>query len=102
MVSVSEDHVVLDAGNKTLTMTATQQHGFGKIKGLPNSSFLRLSEEHGVAALGDPGGHLRVGDRVQVLPIHICVCVDLQQEAYGVARGAVTEVIRIDAARRSR
>jgi D-serine deaminase-like pyridoxal phosphate-dependent protein len=102
VVSVGEDHIVLDAGNKTLTMTATQQHGFGKIKGLPNSSFLRLSEEHGVAALGDSGGHLRVGDRVQVLPIHICVCVDLQQEAYGVAGNAITEVIRVDAARRSR
>jgi D-serine deaminase-like pyridoxal phosphate-dependent protein len=102
VVSVGEDRIVLDEGNKTLTMTATRQHGFGKIKGLPDSSFLRLSEEHGVAAVGDSGGHLRVGDRVQVLPIHICVCVDLQHEAYGVARGAITEVIRVDAARRSR
>jgi len=102
VVSVREDRIVLDAGNKTLTMTATQQHGFGKIKGLPGSTFLRLSEEHGVAALGDSSGHLRVGDRVQVLPIHICVCVDLQQQAYGVTQGAITEVIRVDAARRSR
>ncbi len=102
VVSASQDHVVLDAGNKTLTMTSTLQHGHGKIKGHPRSSFLRLSEEHGVATIGDTAGRLRVGDRVEVLPIHICVCVDLQQEAYGVSRGSIAEVIRIDAARRSR
>jgi D-serine deaminase-like pyridoxal phosphate-dependent protein len=100
VVSGSGDHVVIDAGNKTLTMTSTRQHGHGKIKGHPRSSFLRLSEEHGVAAVGDTAARLRVGDRVEVLPVHICVCVDLQQEAY--SRGAITEVIRIDAARRSR
>ncbi len=101
VVSVSEEHVVLNAGSKTLTMTATPQHGLGKIRNRPGSSFVRLSEEHGVATLGE-GDELRVGDRVQVLPIHICVCVDLQQEAYGVAQGKIAEVIRIDAARRSR
>lgn len=102
VVSVSQDRVVLDAGNKTLTMTSTRQHGYGKIKGHPRSSFLRLSEEHGVATVGDAAARLRVGDRVEVLPVHICVCVDLQHEAYGVSRGSIAEVIRIDAARRSR
>jgi D-serine deaminase-like pyridoxal phosphate-dependent protein len=102
VVSVSQDHFVLDAGNKTLTMTSTRQHGHGKIKGHPRSSFLRLSEEHGVAAAGDTAARLRVGDRVEILPVHICVCVDLQQEAYGLSRGTIAERIRIDAARRSR
>ena len=102
VVSTSQDHLVLDAGNKTLTMTSTPQHGLGKIRGHPRSSFLRLSEEHGVASVGDTDAQLHVGDRVEVLPIHICVCVDLQQEAYGISQGSITEVIRIDAARRSR
>jgi D-serine deaminase-like pyridoxal phosphate-dependent protein len=102
VVSVGEDLAVLDAGSKTLTMTASHQHGFGKMRNRPRSSFIRLSEEHGVMGL-DPGETgLRVGDRVEVLPIHICVCVDLQQDAYGTSRGRIEEVIRIDAARRSR
>ena len=49
VVSVGPDRVVLDSGNKTLTMTATEQHGFGMIKNHPLSNFVRLSEEHGVA-----------------------------------------------------
>jgi D-serine deaminase-like pyridoxal phosphate-dependent protein len=102
VVSVGPDRVVLDSGNKTLTMTSTQQHGFGKIKNHPLSNFVRLSEEHGVATLGAADDELRIGDRVQVLPIHICVCVDLQQQAYGVSQGQIEELIRIDASRRSR
>ena len=102
VVSVGPDRVVLDSGNKTLTMTATEQHGFGMIKNHPLSNFVRLSEEHGVARIGADDAQLRVGDRVQVLPIHICVCVDLQQQAYGVTQGQIAELIRIDAARRSR
>jgi D-serine deaminase-like pyridoxal phosphate-dependent protein len=102
VVSVGPERVVLDSGNKTLTMTSTAQHGFGMIKNHPLSSFVRLSEEHGVARIGADDDELRIGDRVQILPIHICVCVDLQQQAYGVAQGRITELIRIDAARRSR
>jgi D-serine deaminase-like pyridoxal phosphate-dependent protein len=102
VVSAGPDRVVLDSGNKTLTMTSTQQHGFGMIKNHPLSNFVRLSEEHGVARLGAGDDEPRIGDRVQVLPIHICVCVDLQQQAYGVAQGQIAELIRIDAARRSR
>lgn len=102
VVSVGADLIVLDAGSKTLTMTATEQHGFGRMKNRPRSSFVRLSEEHGVVALHPEETGLRVGDRVEVLPIHICVCVDLQQDAYGISRGRIEEVIHIDAARRSR
>lgn len=102
VVSVSQGRVVIDAGNKTLTMTSTEQHGLGKIKNRPGSKFVRLSEEHGVVTLPDSENDLRVGDRVQVLPIHICVCVDLQGEAFGTSSGKITELIRIDASRRSR
>jgi D-serine deaminase-like pyridoxal phosphate-dependent protein len=102
VVSVGPDRVVLDSGNKTLTMTSTQQHGFGKIKNHPLSNFVRLSEEHGVARLGADDFEPRIGDRVQVLPIHICVCVDLQQQGYGVRQGQIEELISIDASRRSR
>src|SRR6516165_7433524 len=102
VISAGEDLIVLDAGSKTLTMSATEQHGFGKMKNRPRSSFIRLSEEHGVVRLHPEETGLRVGDRVEVLPIHICVCVDLQQEAYGISHGRIEEVIPIDAARRSR
>jgi D-serine deaminase-like pyridoxal phosphate-dependent protein len=102
VVSTGPGRVVLNAGNKTLTMTSTQQHGFGKLRNRPGSAFTRLSEEHGVVDLAPGEEGLSVGDRVRVRPIHVCVCVDLQREAYGIRGDMIEELIPIDAARRSR
>lgn len=102
VVSRGPGRAVIDAGNKTLTLTRTEQHGYGRLRNRPRSVFTRLSEEHGVVALDPSDDDLRIGDRVEVLPIHICAWMDLQREVYGVSRGRVVEVIPIEAMRCSR
>lgn len=102
VVSRHDDYLVIDAGNKTLTLTCTPAHGYGYLRGLPQTRFVRLSEEHGVVDLGPETTQIGVGDRVAVVPVHICAWVDLQREVYGLeADGTVTE-IRIEAMRQSR
>jgi Predicted amino acid aldolase or racemase len=102
VVSRGPGRAVIDAGNKTLTLTWTEQHGYGRLRNRPRSTFTRLSEEHGVLKL-DPGDEdLMIGDRVEVLPIHICAWMDLQREVYGVSLGRIREVIAIEAMRCSR
>jgi D-serine deaminase-like pyridoxal phosphate-dependent protein len=102
VVSRGPGRAVIDAGNKTLTPTRTEQHGYGRLRGRPRSTFTRLSEEHGVLALAPEDEDLRVGDHVEVLPIHICAWMDLQREVYGVRGGRLVETIAVDAMRRSR
>lgn len=102
VVSRGPGRAVIDAGNKTLTPTRTEQHGYGRLRGRPRSTFSRLSEEHGVLALAPEDEDLRIGDRVEVLPIHVCAWMDLQREAYGVRAGRVVEKIAIEAMRCSR
>jgi D-serine deaminase-like pyridoxal phosphate-dependent protein len=46
-------------------------------------------------------GHLAVGDRVEIMPIHVCVWMDLQREIYGTRNGRVVERITVDAMRHS-
>ena len=102
VVSRRRDQLVIDAGNKTLTLTCTPAHGYGYLWGLPQTRFVRLSEEHGVVDLGPEAIDLEVGDRVAVVPVHICAWMDLQREVYGLeADGTVTE-IKIEAMRQSR
>lgn len=71
------DRVVLDAGSKALSTdsSAPGTVGLAAILGHPGLTLERFSEEHGVA-VGDPGG-LVVGDRVVVLPNHVCTTVNL-------------------------
>jgi D-serine deaminase-like pyridoxal phosphate-dependent protein len=100
VVSADGARLTVDAGSKTLTASADPAYGTGHLRGWPDSTFTRLSEEHGVLNVpGEPG--FRVGDRVQILPIHICVWSDLQPEVYGVRGGEVVERIRVDALRHS-
>jgi D-serine deaminase-like pyridoxal phosphate-dependent protein len=92
--------VTVDAGSKTLTATTDPEYGSGHLAGRPDSGFTRVSEEHGVLTLGGPPD-LTVGQRVRILPVHVCVWSDLQPEVYGMRRGEVVERIGVDAMRHS-
>ncbi len=101
VVSTSGSRVTLDAGSKTLTSSRDADHGYGVVVGHEDAVFTRLSEEHGVLGLPSVDGSLAVGDRVRILPIHVCVWMDLQPEVYGTRAGQVVERITVDAMRHS-
>ena len=101
VISLDADRVTVDAGSKTLTTSRDGVYGFGHLRDRPESRFTRLSEEHGVLAMPGAQSHLAVGDRVQILPIHVCAWMDLQPEIYGVRNGQVVERIAVEAMRHS-
>jgi D-serine deaminase-like pyridoxal phosphate-dependent protein len=101
VVSTDDRRITVDAGNKTLTMTKEATYGFGHLSGRPGISFTRLSEEHGVMRVEDDLPVPAVGQKVKILPIHVCVWMDLQPEVYGVRRGRIVERITVDAMRHS-
>jgi D-serine deaminase-like pyridoxal phosphate-dependent protein len=101
VVSLNGDRVTLDAGSKTLTPSRDGVYGYGHLRDEPGAVFTRLSEEHGVLSMEQAEDRLAIGDRVQVLPVHVCVWMDLQPEVYGVRSGRVVERVSVDAMRHS-
>jgi D-serine deaminase-like pyridoxal phosphate-dependent protein len=101
VISLDADRVTVDAGSKTLTTSRDGVYGFGHLRDRPESRFTRLSEEHGVLAMTGAQSRLAVGDRVQILPIHVCAWMDLQPEIYGVRNGQVVERIAVEGMRHS-
>jgi len=101
VVSLEGDRVTIDAGSKTLTTSHDAIYGFGHLRDQPGSRFTRLSEEHGVLAVPNGRSRLAIGDRVQILPIHVCAWMDLQPEIYGVRDGQIVERIPVEAMRHS-
>lgn len=101
VVSRAPGRATLNAGSKSITPSRAEPYGYGHLRNRPDSTFGLLSEEHGVLDLAPEDEDLRIGDRVRVLPIHVCVWMDLQREVYGVRGGQVVERIRIDAMRHS-
>jgi D-serine deaminase-like pyridoxal phosphate-dependent protein len=80
------NRVILDGGSKTFSSDKTVTAGFGRILEAPEVLFEKMNEEHGFV---DTRGSLRkwrVGEKVRVIPNHICVAVNLHERIYG-ARG---------------
>ena len=77
---------VIDAGSKTLSSDPTVGSGtFGHVIGRP-WTVRKLNEEHGYVEIDGPA---RVGEKVWVVPSHVCPAVNLHDEiSYG-RRGRV-------------
>lgn len=88
---------VLDAGSKTLFAERAKQGftreypGFGYLRQVPDAVLSSLSEEHVVVEL-PAGADLRVGARVEIIPNHVCPCVNLHEEMYVVRGDEVVDV----------
>lgn len=83
--------MILDGGSKTFSSDRvnTGEPGFGRIVEAPECVFRAMNEEHGYVDIRSAGREFRVGDRVRVIPNHICVAVNLHERMYGVRNGAV-------------
>ncbi len=72
---------VVDAGSKALAKESRGgDSGFGILIDRPEVHVASLSEEHGVLDLSSTEWRPRIGDRVRIVPNHVCVSVNLQDE----------------------
>lgn len=84
------DRAVIDAGTKSLFSDKSSAFGsYGLVKGMPNVVLERAYEEHGVLSLGASAGRLKVGDKLEIIPNHVCPAVNLFDELIGVRNDKV-------------
>lgn len=78
--------VVVDAGSKALAKEGFRggAPGFGRLLDHPEILVDRLSEEHGILDLDEGGWRPSLGQRVRILPNHVCVSVNLQDRLLAV------------------
>ena len=94
------DQVVLDGGTKTFTSDRcgpAPQAGHGHIVEYPDAVITTLTEEHGQVDVSRCAGRPRVGERVTVIPNHICPCVNLQDRGWWLETDGTVRPFRIDA-----
>ena len=86
------DRAIVDAGSKALALDPSPSHpGHGYIVGHPGATIVRLSEEHGVVTLAPDESGFDVGDRVEIIPNHICPAVNLTDELVMLRDGHVVD-----------
>jgi D-serine deaminase-like pyridoxal phosphate-dependent protein len=88
------NQAVIDAGTKALGREpmrgADNVDGFGCVLGHPDVIVKSMSEEHGILDLSSSSWKPSVGDKVRIIPNHVCIVVHLNDVIAGV-RGDVVE-----------
>lgn len=89
---------ILDAGSKTFSSDRwiSGGEGFGLVIDHPGVVFESMSEEHGHLNMTQAESALRIGDRVSIVPNHVCACVNLHNRIWYHRRGVVEGVWQVD------
>lgn len=83
---------VIDTGTKALgrePVRGADGEGFGQLLEYPEVFVSRMSEEHGVLDLSATSWRPVVGERVRVIPNHVCIVVHLNDVVYGARNGVI-------------
>jgi len=93
----TDERFVLDAGTKAFTSDGGDGPPFpgrGVVAGRPDLRLDFMNEEH---AVGHRAGtdDVRIGDRLEVVPLHVCSTVNMFDEAVGVQGGEVVRTFSI-------
>lgn len=92
--------VVVDAGSKSLTQDpclGKQELGRGLLPDYPEAVVVRLSEEHGEIDVSRCDQKPTLGDRVAIIPNHVCVVSNLVDAAWLKEADGSCEPMPIDA-----
>jgi D-serine deaminase-like pyridoxal phosphate-dependent protein len=93
----TSDRAILDAGSKTLSSDMLGFPDHGVIMEYPKASIVKLNEEHGIVDLSASREKPRIGERVTIVPNHVCVVSNLFDSVYAVQDGQVVREIPVAA-----
>ncbi len=92
--------MIVDGGSKTFSsdrLVNSAEVTFGHVVEAPGARFHKMNEEHGFIDITRAEREFSIGDRVHIIPNHICVAVNLHEQMYGIRRETVEETWKVEA-----
>lgn len=101
------ERIVLDTGAKALTLQTRSggicaTSGYGLVKNSDNIRLSGMFDEHGLINDAALRTELKVGDKLEIIPNHICPVCNLYDSAYAVSQGNVLGELPIAARGKTR
>jgi D-serine deaminase-like pyridoxal phosphate-dependent protein len=93
-------NAVVDAGSKMLSDAAYAGpggEGRGAVIDHPDVTIPVTNEEHGICDVSRSTTSWHVGDRIEIVPNHVCTCVNLQDVVCAARAGVVEHVWTVEA-----
>jgi D-serine deaminase-like pyridoxal phosphate-dependent protein len=91
--------MIIDGGSKTFSsdrVVNSNEVTFGHIVEAPGARFHKMNEEHGYVDMTHAEREFKVGDRVHVIPNHVCTAVNLHEQVYGLRGDSVETIWSVD------
>jgi D-serine deaminase-like pyridoxal phosphate-dependent protein len=83
---------IIDGGSKTFSgdrWISGDKAGFGLVVERPDVPFESMSEEHGHLDLSSSDFRPKIGERLSVIPNHVCACVNMHDRIWYHRKGVV-------------
>lgn len=87
----TSDRAVMDTGMKSMSI----DRGLPIVVDQPGAKYTGISEEHGTMSLEGDAQRLKVGDKVQLRPMHGDTTINLHSHYFGFRSGKLDSVIEI-------
>ncbi|NLO85794.1 MAG: alanine racemase [Clostridiales bacterium] len=92
-----EGYAVIDGGTKTFGTDIPLHQppfcfdGYAAVEHSDDLVLARMNEEHGIVVSRKGHTGLKVGDVLTLIPIHVCTCINQQNEVYLLSGGMLTK-----------
>lgn len=93
------NQMIIDGGSKTFSSDRSvmaEAAGFGYFPDEPEAVLEKMNEEHGFVDLSKVSRKWRVGDKVRIIPNHICVAMNLHERVYGIRGDEVVNSWKVE------
>ncbi len=93
-------NAIVDAGSKMLSDAAfggPGGEGRGAVIDHPDVTIPVTNEEHGICDVSASSASWHVGDRIEIVPNHVCTCINLQDVVCAARAGVVEHVWSVEA-----
>jgi D-serine deaminase-like pyridoxal phosphate-dependent protein len=95
--------VIIDGGSKTFSSDGwVGGAGYGHVVEYPDAVFAKMNEEHGYVKLPPGDQRPRVGERVHVIPNHVCAAINMHDQVWVHENGEVVDCWQVAARGRIR
>lgn len=93
----TQDRAILDAGSKALAADLAPVPGHGHIVEYPDAVITMLNEEHASVDLSACAARPAIGDKLRIIPNHVCVVSNLFDSVHLTEGGMVVEEVPVAA-----
>jgi D-serine deaminase-like pyridoxal phosphate-dependent protein len=97
--TAKKGQMIVDGGSKTFSsdrLSPSPEVSFGHIVEAPEAVFTKMNEEHGYIELRAANRAFAVGDRVRIIPNHVCTAMNLHETVYGIRGDQVEQVWQVE------